>query len=69
MTRFIEVTDNWNSYKLIPVDDIKSVGPARDPKETIIRHKSGRYTIAKGPYHGHAAAVKGGFRCLVRGAS
>lgn len=47
-SRFLQLTEHWSVAPcLLAVDDIKGVFVARNPQETLIRHKSGGYTVVK----------------------
>lgn len=51
MIKWIECTNGYsNSFEIVDVDDIKQVGHARDPSQSIVRFKSGGYLITKENY-------------------
>lgn len=44
--KFLKITNQWGSYELVELDNIRGITPARNPSSTIIRLKSGGYSIS-----------------------
>lgn len=47
---FLKITNQWGSYELIALDNIRGITPARNPAQTIIRLKTGGYSISNVNY-------------------